>query len=510
MSFSFKFSADGSEFTRGLSKMKGEVKHFAKSAAGIMAGAFLGGKALGALQGMVAESKELAQQAKLFSTSTQIIQKFGEAAKASNFTLENMADAMHDMTEKAQDAAQGNKTYAESFAMMGLSAEDFINMNFEEKVRAFGDGLKYASKSGREFLAANELAGGAAQEMIGTFKDGGDAFFKLAESMNAATDAQIKAALKVDQAWRAVSNELRGLMSIIIGLFEDAGAGAAIMAVVVVESLKLIGKQTTALMNLSYSAGRLDFGGVKAALKEMEEASARSKAKILADIAGIHAAKDRKTKTGGATGSPSKAGGGSADDDGGLKGREDRLKKIAKIEKEIADGKKKAEFDALRLEGQRQQLMTERIEAAMKLKWQINSTDFNPDHFESDDYLKELELKKKIIEIDKKIAGVLSKKNAEQLKIDAATSASKGLAKEKAEQEQNERNSEMSGLQRGGVESGVISSSLRSIGGGGNAVVTRDPALQIAKRSERILEIIAANTAAVTAENEGKGGQKEY
>ena len=68
----------------------------------------------------------------------------------------------------------------------------------------------------------------------------------------------------------------------------------------------------------------------------------------------------------------------------------------------------------------------------------------------------------------------------------------------------------MGGLKKGGVESGVISSSLRSIGGGGSAVVTRDPALQIAKRSERILELIAANTAAVKDDNEGKGGQKEF
>ena len=68
----------------------------------------------------------------------------------------------------------------------------------------------------------------------------------------------------------------------------------------------------------------------------------------------------------------------------------------------------------------------------------------------------------------------------------------------------------MGGLKKGGVESGVISSSLRSIGGGGSAVVTRDPALQIAKRSERILELIAANTAAAKDDNEGKGAQKEF
>ena len=59
-------------------------------------------------------------------------------------------------------------------------------------------------------------------------------------------------------------------------------------------------------------------------------------------------------------------------------------------------------------------------------------------------------------------------------------------------------------LKSGGVDSGVIASSLRSIGGGGNAVVTRDPSLQIAKRQEMILKTIAENTALSVREGELK------
>ena len=176
MSFSFKFSADGSEFTRGLTKMKGEVKAFAKSAGGMMLGAFAAGRVVSAMHSIVEESKEINRQAKLFSVSTDTIQKLSFAAEQSGFSFEKLADAMHDMTEKAQDAANGNKNYADAFAMMNLSAEEFMSMNLEGKINAFGDGLKYASKSGLEFLAANDLAGGAAQELIGTFKDGGAAF----------------------------------------------------------------------------------------------------------------------------------------------------------------------------------------------------------------------------------------------------------------------------------------------------------------------------------------------
>ena len=76
-----------------------------------------------------------------------------------------------------------------------------------------------------------------------------------------------------------------------------------------------------------------------------------------------------------------------------------------------------------------------------------------------------------------------------------------GLAqlKDQLTSQLDKSNSELSSLRSGGVSSGVVSSSLRSIGGGGSAVVTRDPALQIAKRQEsiqeKILEVLSTQKA---------------
>tara|TARA_R110002020_G_scaffold310416_1_gene526172 strand:- start:170 stop:1432 length:1263 start_codon:yes stop_codon:yes gene_type:complete len=105
-------------------------------------------------------------------------------------------------------------------------------------------------------------------------------------------------------------------------------------------------------------------------------------------------------------------------------------------------------------------------------------------------------------------------KAAEEVKAKSAAAVvvekevKKVIKKEKATSNNNQ--SSLDSLQSSGVDSGVISSSLRSIGGGGNAVMTRDPALQIAKRQERILEMIAQNTAINAKESEGKGPQKEF
>ena len=510
MSFSFKFSADGSEFTRGLSKMKGEVKHFAKSAAGIMAGAFLGGKAVGALQGMVAEAKELAQQAKLFSTSTQIIQKFGKAAEASNFTLENMADAMHDMTEKAQDAAQGNKTYADSFALMGLSAEDFINMNFEEKVRAFGDGLKYASKSGMEFLAANDLAGGAAQEMIGTFKDGGDEFFKLADSMNAASGAQINSALKLGSVWR----ELKELgTSVLSGIFQGLlkigvmGAAAAdTLWVTMSETVKGLGERFASLGDVIKNALTGNVSGAKKAFLEMggvgDKVAERIEKRMKVIRKGLSGGLGQVDATGGDSGKSD------VDSSGvlrGLKEAEERKKAevklikeqkkieedIAKTKKEIAEIDKKTSFE--KLNNSEKLLDLEKRRVALSEIFTAGQGQGGAKGLSSLQALKgmqSVELQMDKVEADKK-----STDNSNRQRRREGLS----LLKDQLTSQLEKSNSELSSLKSGGVSSGVISSSLRSIGGGGNAVVTRDPALQIAKRQEsiqeKILEVLSTQKA---------------
>ena len=510
MSFSFKFSADGSEFTRGLSKMKGEVKAFAKSAAGIMAGAFLGGKALGALQGMVAESKELAQQAKLFSTSTQIIQKFGKAAEASNFTLENMADAMHDMTEKAQDAAQGNKTYAESFAMMGLSAEDFINMNFEEKVRAFGNGLKYASKNGLEFLAANDLAGGAAQEMIGTFKDGGDAFFKLADSMNAASDAQINTALKLGSVWRQVKElGVTGMSAIFQGLLKIGVIGAASAEAIWVtmsETVKGLGERFLNLGKLLNYAITGNVSGAKKAFLELggvgDKVASKIEAKMKTIRQGIKGGLNTVDATGG--------GAGKSDVDSGsvfrgLKEAEERKKAevklikeqkkieedIAKTKKEIAEIDQKASFD--KMNNSEKLLDLEKRRVALSEIFTAGQGQGGAKELSSLQALKgmqSIELQMDKVEADQKSTNNSNRQRRRD-----------GLAqlKDQLTSQLDKSNSELSSLRSGGVSSSVVSSSLRSIGGGGSAVVTRDPALQIAKRQEsiqeKILEVLSTQKA---------------
>jgi hypothetical protein len=183
------------------------------------------------------------------------------------------------------------------------------------------------------------------------------------------------------------------------------------------------------------------------------------------------------------------------------KKRAETLKQVAKLEKEIADTKAKAAMDALSLEGKRQALMSQHIAAAMAfddargaaLEMQLETGVKN-----NELYVLELEAQKHLLAIKEQLAGVEAKRAeiAENLKGKKADDAEKAREQllNKAQSDLSSGQGNLKSLKGSSVSSGIISTSLRSIGGGGNATVTRDPSLQIAKRQDKILEQIAKNT----------------
>ena len=209
---SFKFGADGSEYSKGLDKMRKDTKEWAGSVKGMIGGAIGVTAIVTGFQKITESAKEINKQALLFQTTTKSVQQLGGAAERAGFTFEDLADGMHDMTEKAQDAENGNKTYAEAFAMMGIEARDFLALegDFEGMLKLTADGLAHASEKGLDFLAANELMGGSAQKVLGTLRDGGKAFFDYADGVAVMSDANIKAALKAEDAWLKIKNNAAG------------------------------------------------------------------------------------------------------------------------------------------------------------------------------------------------------------------------------------------------------------------------------------------------------------
>ena len=523
---SFKFGADGSEYSKGLDKMRKDTKAWAGSVKGMIGGAIGVTALVAGFQKITEAAKELNKQAKLFDVSTTTIQKFGAAAEQAGFTFDNLADAMHDMTEKAQDAANGNQNYADAFAMMGIKAEDFMNLKFEEKVKAFGDGLKYASNQGLEFLAANELAGGAAQELIGTFKDGGASFFEYADGINTISEANVQAAVRAADAWAEVKNEMVGWGDVIITSLSNAlpyikafgrdfatfiGGGiekALILntAFIKVNKAFFTGNIEEARAAADAVSGQMDKLNERLAMqkklsdtelagdlnkksgkggdesKSGEESPRERAARMAKELAATKEASDAKRKA-------------DRDEINAAREKLSAEGKLQKMRDDIAETQKKRAFDQMSLDEQKNSLTAKKIKlekAFLSVVGEARSLgEGGTDAEKSELKGKALGIKKELLNI----AGGLSTVNEDISSKDKA---------EKEKKEQTEKEAKIESLEAMKLEENdnLITTSLQSIGGGGGFSMLGDPQLDEAKKTNAKLEEIIANTRAA-------GGAKE-
>ena len=423
MSFSFKFSADGSEFTRGLSKMKDEVKAFAKSAGGLMMGAFAARAGISGLRNMADELDRVGKLAKRFDTSAESVQRLGHAAELNGANFEKLAQGISNANRMAQESLNGNERAAASFDAMGTSASEFIGMGLEEQVSAMADGFILAEEGARALDAGAQVLGGSVDELIPLLKQGSAGIKEQGETAGVASNKLVKQA-------EAFNDAITNLKSKVFGFFAEFADKIQKVTPMFVLFKDVFQNSVTFVIQ----AAIIQVGQLLEALKKLTRG----------DFSGAFDSMWRK--------------------------RGDKLRAAFKALGDANAGSVGKAFEAFR---------DADIQERVSLRGETSA-------------------RKKRKDDQKKAA------------IDEGKRKTKVEAAKQAEGDQKKRDSEMSSLKKGGVESGVISSSLRSIGGGGSAVVTRDPALQIAKRSERILELIAANTAAAKDDNEGKGGQKEF
>jgi len=364
---------------------------------------------------------------------------------------------------------------------MGLKAEDFMNLSFEEKVKAFGDGLKYASNQGLEFLAANELAGGAAQELIGTFKDGGAAFFEYADGINTVSDANIKAALKAAEAWRKVKNEMVGWSNELATGFREAMPWMKALWKTV--SIKIGGGLERTKMVMSH----------KGTWEELKEKIALFNADLVAAEKMIDdelAEGLRKNKEEGVNDPKKEA------PKSGKKSptseQEASLSKIARLEKEIAAAKDKAKRDQLDLLDE--EIMLQDKLAKLQKQYAKDQAAYL-DTYSGDE--NELSLKEKALQSEKDVLAVkrdLASVSAEKKKVDAESDAKQKSLIEDDQKVKMEAKIEALEAMKVDEEDNLITSSLQSIGGGGGFSMLGDPMLDEAKKTNAALQAIIDNT----------------
>lgn len=275
MGLLLKIGIDSSAYKAGLSEMKKDTQKMANGLTSIMGGAIAGigfGGLIVGLKKAGDAAAELNKQAELFKTTTQSIERMTFVAEKNRATFDNVADAIHDATEKAQDAAAGNDGFAESFKNMGLTAEEFLRLDFEGKLMALSDGFILAEEKGLGFLAANELLGGAAQELIPLLRLGSEAIAEQGENASVTSDKMINAGLATKSAFSSIGNAIKNVaLTIGDALFE---AGDAIIGLAqdfddyLTASINAAWHATLDLLGALKDLVSFDFEGFKEGIKK--------------------------------------------------------------------------------------------------------------------------------------------------------------------------------------------------------------------------------------------------
>jgi len=513
MAYSFKFSADGSEFTRGLNKMKGEVKSFAMSAGKIMAGMLAAGIIVG-LKKMADQLDRVGKLSARLGKSAESLQRVAFAANLAGTDIENVANALTKVEQNAGQAMNGLTTYSDAFERLNIDYETFAQLSPEDQILQMAAAYQVAKKEGTGMADVLTIIGGRAKELLPLLSQAPEELKKTFNAASVASEQTIRDAEMMNDTFTTLKNKGFGVMIWFVETFKHAMAGLAITAIVIEDTfsllltdMRLIGKAMSA-----FASG--DGAGIKAAFSEMGDEADNTFDRIEARIAGVHIMRrgDLKKKAGASGVSAEEATAVVAGNDKAING----AKEVDKLKKEIAATEKQIRMDLLKDEEKAKVLQAEKADAEKKFL-RLRSDALDAELAKKDTqaalYIKELEAKKELLRISKELAGIETKiatGKSETFKS-SMNGTNSALAKAISAEESNlsQGQGKLSSLKGQGVESSVIASGLRSIGGGGNATVTRDPSLQIAKRSQSILAQIAKNTE-IQAKMDGlKAAQKE-
>lgn len=221
MSLIYKIKADGSGYTKTVSRLRNDTKKFSGDVQGQMAGigtaikgafAFVG---VNAFKGVMDDITELSRLARGIGDDFEGFQTITNAARQFGLEAETVADAIKDLDVKMTDGALGAKAYAEVFELVGISLEEAMGMNQLERFYAFADAVKAADGQISSF-SADEI-NDAMFRMVPLLELGSTGIKNLGNEYVKFSESQRKMAEEGSKAWDNLTQNLKWFVATIVG-----------------------------------------------------------------------------------------------------------------------------------------------------------------------------------------------------------------------------------------------------------------------------------------------------
>ena len=213
---SITVSADTAGVNTGLARAQEAVNSFKeasqdamKDIGGEMTKAFAVGAIIEGIKGISEEMERIQKLATRFGETAETMQRVSEAAKLNGTDLEAVAKAMTKVNSNSVEAINGNDKLSDSFAVLGLNAQTFIDMPMEEKLTALARGYEDGGNNAEKMAAVMKVLGKGAADLIPMFAQGSDALSEEFANASVVSNQSVEEIAKANETLTHSFNSLK-------------------------------------------------------------------------------------------------------------------------------------------------------------------------------------------------------------------------------------------------------------------------------------------------------------
>lgn len=142
-----------------MAKMENMAAGFGRNLGGILAGAFSFNAIAQQFSAALSQAGQLQDLSDAFGVSAEAIQRIGNAAAENGGSLQDVGRALAKIGLGAQQAFNGNEQLASSFAAIGVSGQDLINLSPEQLFYRLAAAMNDGTLAGKDLAVAKDLLG---------------------------------------------------------------------------------------------------------------------------------------------------------------------------------------------------------------------------------------------------------------------------------------------------------------------------------------------------------------
>ena len=188
----------------GLTKIRGQFAEF-RSELNSSFGNLLAFGAIAAGFGkIIAKGDKIGDLSRRFDAPTKELQRMGNVAELNGASMEDVAKAWNKLAVNQQKAIQGNDEARKSFADLGISMHDVVNLSIDQLFYRVADATKATEDRGLAYASTVALMGRNAGQLFSTLELGSAAIKQQGDAFGVMSDEDV-------QKIKAISDELKTL-----------------------------------------------------------------------------------------------------------------------------------------------------------------------------------------------------------------------------------------------------------------------------------------------------------